>query len=258
METRGDRALVVHAREMRDPFAQFDALVKELERTRPPRRGTATSRRDGKRTGLTVWSFRVVSLAAALVLPFYVLVGVSVRLYRYQSVPTWPALFVGVLFTFLILLVYALWLAKRVSGRHRVPAHVWKGILAVVVAYAIYTLVYLSAMNVKGGVLREEYRSLHPLLRVATSTLIMFDRDLVITDMQRQTADYERMGLPVYERSLHLIQGDGYAHAVDLRTKDRSEWRNVLMTAYFRVMGFRTLRHVGTADHLHVSLPPPI
>ncbi|MGD8867059.1 MAG: hypothetical protein PVI01_05505 [Gemmatimonadales bacterium] len=242
---------------MRDPFAQFDALVKELERAPPAPRGSAPSRRDGKRAGLAVWSFRVLSFAAALVLPFYVLVGVSVMLYRHQSVPTWPALLVGVLFTFLILLVYGLWVAKRVSGRRRVPASVWKGILAVVVAYAVYSLVYLSALNVKGEELREEYRSLHPLLRVATSTLILFDGDLVITDMQRQTSDYERMGLPVYERSLHFIQADGYAHAVDLRTRDRSEWRNFLMAAYFRVMGFRTLRHVGTADHMHVSLPPP-
>jgi hypothetical protein len=65
------------------------------------------------------------------------------------------------------------------------------------------------------------------------------------------------MGLPPYERSLHLRQDDGYAHAVDLRTAGRSEWRNFLMRSYYRLMGFRTLRHVGTADHLHVSLPLP-
>jgi hypothetical protein len=44
-------------------------------------------------------------------------------------------------------------------------------------------------------------------------------------------------------------------HAVDLRTIGRAEWKNVLLNWYFRSMGFRTLRHVGTADHLHVSLP---
>jgi len=27
------------------------------------------------------------------------------------------------------------------------------------------------------------------------------------------------------------------------------------MQLYFHLMGFRTLRHVGTADHLHVELP---
>jgi hypothetical protein len=110
---------------------------------------------------------------------------------------------------------------------------------------------------VKNEDLRSEYRSLHPLLRVATSTFILVDGDLVITDMERQAADYERMRLPVYERSLHFVQEDGYAHAVDLRTIGRSEWRNFTMQVCFRAMGFRTLRHVGTADHLHVSLPLP-
>lgn len=243
---------------MRDPFAEFEALVKELERKPHPRRDMAgAGRQRSLRARLWVWSFRSLLVVAALVLPFYVLVGVSVLLYRLLSVPTWPALLAGMLFTFLILLVYALWFAKRFSGHHRVPGFVWKGLLTVIVAYAVYALVYLSALNVKGVELREEYRSLHPLLRVATSTFVLLDRDLVITDMQRNSDDYERMGLPVYEKSLHFVQQDGYAHAVDLRTNGRSEWRNFLMAAYFRIIGFRTLRHVGTADHLHVSLPPP-
>lgn len=243
---------------MKDPFAQFDTLVKELERESPSvRKPAVVRRRRSARARVRVWLWRTLLLAAALVLPFYLLVGVSVLLYRFQSVPTWPALLAGVLLTFLILLVYASWLAKRVSGRRRVPGKIQKALLAVVGAYALYALVYLSMLNVKNEGLREEYRSLHPLLRVATSTFILFDRDLVITDMQRQAADYERMGLPVYERSLHFVQEDGYAHAVDLRTHDRGEWRNLLMAGYFRAMGFRTLRHVGTADHLHVSLPLP-
>ena len=243
---------------MKDPFAQFDTLVKELERERPPDRAPmAAGRRRSWRGTARRWLFRALVVAAALVLPFYVLVGVSVLLYRFQSLPVWPALLTGALLTFLILLVYASWVTKRVSGRRRVPGTVTKALLAVVGAYAVYALLYLSALNVKNEGLKEEYRSLHPLLRVATSTLILFDRDLVITDMQRQAADYERMGLPVYERSLHFVQADGYAHAVDLRTNDRSEWRNLLMAGYFRAMGFRTLRHVGTADHLHVSLPLP-
>ena len=243
---------------MKDPFAEFDALVKELERRPSAERERVTGRRRrGWRASFRVWLLRALLVAAALVLPFYVLVGASVMLYRVQSVPTWPALLAGALLTFLILLVYASWVAKRVSGRRRVPANVTKALLAVVGAYALYTLVYLSALNVKDEGLREEYRSLHPLLRVATSTFILFDRELVITDMQRQAADYERMGLPVYERSLHFVQEDGYAHAVDLRTIGRSEWRNFLMATYFRAMGFRALRHVGTADHLHVSLPLP-
>jgi len=39
---------------------------------------------------------------------------------------------------------------------------------------------------------------------------------------------------------------------VDLRT--RSPFRSVLVEWYFWAMGFATLRHTGTADHLHVQL----
>lgn len=35
------------------------------------------------------------------------------------------------------------------------------------------------------------------------------------------------------------------------------EWRNLAAELAFRAMGFHTLRHVGTADHLHVSLRLP-
>ena len=69
------------------------------------------------------------------------------------------------------------------------------------------------------------------------------------------SADYTRSNLPVRDRSLHFTQRDGYVHAVDLRTNGRSWLRNSFTRAYFTLMGFHTLRHVGTADHLHVSLP---
>jgi len=167
-----------------------------------------------------------------------------------------PAL-AALLLTALVLLIYTAWVSKRLAGKARLPGAVTKTVFAVVGAYCLYALIYLSSLNVKGAELRQEYRSLHPLLRLATSTFILVDRDLMITDVEREARDYARMGLPFYEHSLHLVQEDGYAHAVDLRTIGRSEWRNILLLAYFRAMGFRTLRHVGTADHLHLSLPLP-
>ena len=62
--------------------------------------------------------------------------------------------------------------------------------------------------------------------------------------------------LAVNETSLHYPQADGFVYAVDVRTLGRPEWRNQVVSLYFQVMGFRTLRHVGTADHLHVELRP--
>jgi len=240
---------------MSDPFAEFEALLEKLEqqRTSGPVRAAAASR--SLRETLRRWLLRGLFVVLALIFPFWLLVGGSVFLYRHYGVPTWPALLAGLLLTALVLLLYASWVAKRVSGKRRVPVNVTRVLFAVVGAYGLYTLVYLSSLNVKHDEIRREYRSLHPLLRVAASTFILVDSDMVITDMQRQAEDYERMGLPLYERSLHFVQDDGYAHAVDLRTIGRSEWRNLIMTGYFKAMGFRTLRHTGTADHLHVSLP---
>ena len=123
------------------------------------------------------------------------------------------------------------------------------------VAYCGYALIYLSSGNAKSDRVRAYYTSLHPLLRVALSTWILVDRDLLITDLTRRPADYPAMGLPVSDGSLHYVQRDGYAHAVDLRTEGRSGVKNRVVQAYFWSMGFATLRHLGTADHLHVELP---
>ena len=101
------------------------------------------------------------------------------------------------------------------------------------------------------------YTSLHPLMRIAASTYLLFDREAVVTDLARTAEDYLQMGLPINEASLHFKLQDRYVHAMDLRTIGRSPLRNRVTAAYFRFMGFRSLHHVGTADHLHVSLPLP-
>ena len=62
------------------------------------------------------------------------------------------------------------------------------------------------------------------------------------------------MGLSANDGSLHYRQHDGYTHAADLRTVGRGAVQNRLVQLYFWSMGFGTLRHAGTADHLHVEL----
>jgi hypothetical protein len=85
--------------------------------------------------------------------------------------------------------------------------------------------------------------------------LVLADRGAVVTDARRSPEDYAAMGLSPARASLHYPQDDGYVHALDLRTRGRPEWRNVMVEIGYRLMGFATLRHEGTADHLHVSLP---
>lgn len=125
-----------------------------------------------------------------------------------------------------------------------------------VIGFCLISLFYISKVNAKSPEIREVYRSMHPILRVAISSATLADGDLVITDIERISSDYFEMGLPVNPTSLHYKQPEtGYVHAVDLRTNDRGMLRNYMLQFSLEVMGFQTLRHVGTADHLHVSLP---
>jgi hypothetical protein len=192
-----------------------------------------------------------------LVCPFVILIRLSTLLYLGYGVGGWLALSAGALATFVLLVLYLAVLRWRLSGTPRVPKIVRRGLLLLVAAYVCYGLLYVSGANVKRDDLRSHYSALHPLLRVASSTFLLLDRDAVITDLLRTHQDYQAMGLTANEASLHFEQEDGYVHALDLRTVGRPEWRNTAVAFYFWTMGFRTLRHVGTADHLHVSLPLP-
>jgi hypothetical protein len=126
-----------------------------------------------------------------------------------------------------------------------------------VAAWCAYALLYLAGANAKSGAIRQSYRSLHPVLRLALATVILADDQLVVTDLTREPKDYVRMGLPRSASTMHYRQPDGWVHAVDLRTTGHSEVRNRTLQLYFWAVGFSTLRHVGNADHLHVQLPLP-
>jgi hypothetical protein len=188
------------------------------------------------------------------VLPFWLLLRGGVYAYTVWGLDGRLALLVSGLTTSALLVLYASLLFRRFGIR---VSHArllrWTGLLVLV--FCSYGLMYLSGANSKSPSVRSTYTSLHPLLRMSVSTLILTQPSLVVTDAARTPEDYGRMGLSVNAASLHYRQASGYVHAVDLRTQGRPEWANVLMTVYFRMLGFSTLRHVGTADHLHVSLP---
>ncbi len=171
-------------------------------------------------------------LGLLAVLPFFVLVRGSVFLYLHSGYGPWLALAGGAGCTLLVVTA-----------------------LPLVLAYCGYALIYLSSGNAKSDQVRAYYGSLHPLLRVVLSTWILVDKDILITDLARRRTDYAAMGMRPNDGSLHYVQGDGYVHAVDLRTRGRSEVKDRLVQLYFWSAGLGTLRHVGTADHLHVELP---
>jgi len=216
-----------------------------------------TARREPWRPGQR--AAQVVRLAAKIVLvallPLLALVKVAVFLYQREGWPTALALAGGTACTAAVVTGYGAWAWHRLTGRVRLALVARRFALPLVVAYCGYGLIYLSSANAKSERVRAYYGSLHPLLRVALSTLILADRDLVVTDLARGPEDYGAMRLAPNDGSLHYVQRDGYTHAADLRTAGRSELKNALVRVYFWSMGFATLRHVGTGDHLHVELP---
>ena len=115
-------------------------------------------------------------------------------------------------------------------------------------------MIFLSNDNIKTPDIKAAYSSLHPFLKLGVSTIVLIDSKLLVTDANRVPEDYEKMGLKRKGQSLHYKQKDGFTYALDFRTNNRSEFRNQALAVYFGAMGFNVLRHVGTADHLHISM----
>jgi uncharacterized membrane protein YjfL (UPF0719 family) len=205
------------------------------------------------RETLTALCVALLKALAVVALPFLVYVRASVLLYRHGA-HTWVAILVAAILTVGIVSGFVILIARRFRGRARVPTVVKWAAVPVVFTWCVYATFYLSRVNIKSDDVRAYYSSVNPILRVALSTIVLVDPDLVVTDMGRVARDYRRMGLPVNLRTQHYRQKDGWVHAVDLRTRGRGEIRNRVVQLYFWSMGFSTLRHVGTADHLHVQL----
>ena len=233
-----------------DIIADFERRLKQVDRALAG--GGAANPRRAWTTARVVRAVTIAVVTA--VLPLVALVRLSSWFYLRLDWPTWGAMGGAITVTVLLVTASAAWFSHRLTGKARLGTLAKWVAVPLVAVYAGYALLYVADTNTKTAEVRAFYRTLHPILRVGLSTLILADAQLVITDLGRTPADYERMGLPVFDRSHHFQQRNGYVHAADLRTIGRSAARNWLVIAYFRVMGFRTLRHVGTADHLHVGL----
>lgn len=207
-----------------------------------------------------IFLFRLVQVFLILTTPFFLLIRGAVFLHTRFEAHAWVSILGSTMVTAALLFLYLTFLRRRLTRRRPTPAG--KKIrlllsLVLVAGFAFQGLMYISAENVKRPSLQKEFRELHPILRLSASTIFMVDRRAIMTDAQRVPEDYDRMGLPRNAGSLHYRQQDGYVYAVDIRTNGRAEWRNNCTRIYFRFMGFNTLRHMGTGDHLHVSLVNP-
>jgi len=236
--------------------ARFARLKREAGRSSRRNAKAADRRRSKRGQGRNIVlsvSLGIVKLAAIIALPFVVYVRASVFFYDHGA-RVWLAIAGAAALTMVLVLLYAAALARHLRGRARMRSLLRWIALPIVAVWCLSSLFYLARVNAKSDEVRGYFLSVHPILRVALSTVILVDPGLVITDMARTPSDYGRMGLPVNERSMHYEQPDGWVHAVDLRTNMNGEIRNWALQLYFEVMGFSTLRHVGTADHLHVQM----
>lgn len=234
---------------------KLDRLKREVRREWEPwiRSVHRSVSRASWRQILTALLRTSIKALAVIALPFLLYVRASVYLYRHGVHP-WIAIIASAILTFGVVFGGIILLARRFRKRARMRRVLSWAVLPGVFAWFVYAAFYLSRVNVKSDEVRAYYSAVNPILRVALSTIVLFDSDLVVTDMGRVAQDYRRMGLPVNEHTKHYVQADGWVHAVDLRTRGHWEIRNRAVQLYFWSMGFDTLRHVGTADHLHVQL----
>lgn len=202
--------------------------------------------------------YHIAKLILIFTLPFIVLVRGSLYIHENYNPGARMSIIGGMAITAGIILIYLIVLHSKVSGKVSGSKSLKsKAVISLllVAGFAVNSLYFISGTNFKNPELKSEIRSLNPILRLAVGTLVMIDKEAVITDTNRVPEDYKRMGLKTNRSSLHYEQEDGYAYAIDLRVRGKSEIRNKLTQWYFDWMGFNTLRHGGSADHLHVSLP---
>lgn len=200
---------------------------------------------------------KILRVVLIIVLPFFILIRGSAFIHNNYDLGPWISLGGGAMITAIILFVYMTFIYRRFTKKFGDSDNLKRRslfALALVVLYCGYGLFFISSDNFKNPDLKSEISELHPLLRMGVSTFILMDKEMIITDASRVPEDYRKMGLKTAKNSLHYKQKDGYAYAIDLRTNNRNEFRNRVMQLYFKLLGFNTLRHVGTGDHLHISL----
>ncbi len=200
------------------------------------------------------WVMGMGILVATL---FAILVRGSVFSYDTWAFGASLSLVSAVLMTVPLLLLGA-WVIIRGRGIvRRFQLMLIRSAIMIALIYIGYAVLYVASTNAVPDEIREEYQTIHPLLRLAASPVIVFDPSAFRHPDGSVLEDYRLMGLSANEANLHFVQKDDLIHSLDLVTDNRSEWRNRAIELGFWAFGFHSLRHRGLGDHLHVSLRLP-
>jgi hypothetical protein len=198
---------------------------------------------------------RVFGVGLLIALPFYLLVRGALLASAAWGWNAWLAVIFGALLAGVAASALVWWAQRKLGLELSFRALATRLVLPAVAIFCAFSLLHLSHSNAKSPEVRSAWASLHPCLRLAVGTLRLVDGRIVLTEIERGPSSYAAMRLPRPVHSYHYRQRDGTVHAIDLRTDGHGALRNGLVRLYFELLGFETIRHVGTADHLHVRLP---
>jgi len=202
--------------------------------------------------------YNLLKILFIILLPFIVLIRGAVYMHFNHGLPPNVSLLVSSGVTALLLVIYFSVFYGRFTKKKTKIKYLRRRFAIsffLVGIFVLHGIVFMSGDNAKSSGVEKEFSTLQPILRLGCSTIFLIDKKAIITDASRVPEDYKKMGLKTLKNSLHYKQKDGYAYALDLRTNNRSEIRNSALKYYFKFMGFNTLRHTGTGDHLHISMP---
>jgi len=200
------------------------------------------------------WVMGMGILVATL---FAILVRGSVFSYDTWAFGASLSLVSAVLMTVPLLLLGARVIIRGRGIVRRFQLMLIRGAIMIAFIYIGYAVLYVASTNAVPDEIREEYQTIHPLLRLAASPVIVFDPSAFRHPDGSVLEDYRLMGLSANEANLHFVQANDLIHSLDLVTDNRSEWRNRAIELGFWAFGFHSLRHRGLGDHLHVSLRLP-
>ena len=200
------------------------------------------------------WVMGMGILVATL---FAILVRGSVFSYDTWAFGASLSLVSAVLMTVPLLLLGARVIIRGRGIVRRFQLMLIRGAIMIAFIYIGYAVLYVASTNAVPDEIREEYQTIHPLLRLAASPVIVFDPSAFRHPDGSVLEDYRLMGLSANEANLHFVQANDLIHSLDLVTDNRSEWRNRAIELGFWALGFHSLRHRGVGDHLHVSLRLP-
>jgi hypothetical protein len=248
-------AILDAMRDIRPPAEAPPSSERPRSRRKDAERPIRPSMAQRIETTLGRWLLRIALASAVAALPFYLLVRGALVASAAWGWHAWLAVGFGASLAALVVAGVGWWALRRLGFARSFRGIVTRAAFPLVAVFCASCLLHLAGTNAKTDEIRAGYPSLHPALRLAVGTLRLVDDEIVLTDIERGPESYAQMRLPRPEHSAHYPQSDGTVHAIDLRTAGVGPLRNGLVQLYFELLGFETLRHVGTADHLHVRLP---